>query len=267
MEFSAARGRHGLQQRGADVTTVPPGSAETRPDFVDRGEGHDHHRHAGHQDHHGNGFGHGHFAMGMGRFIHEQMRAARHDITGEQIGEAVADLTARVGEVIGAAEQTPGIAVAQENFTAAIQDVVERFDGGEIGRRRAMAGFRAAFEDLVSAVRPESEDTEPAVDEVVAVEAGAGGVNTAAVGEAGLPATDETGGGGSLVENLGQVFNSFMTGLRSDLAALPGMRTFMSTENRDKLFQTFVDLYRELAAGDATESGAASDPSGIDQLV
>jgi hypothetical protein len=41
----------------------------------------------------------------------------------------------------------------------------------------------------------------------------------------------------------------------------------MSTENRDKLFQTFVDLYRELAAGDATESGAASDPSGIDQLV
>jgi hypothetical protein len=205
--------------------------------------------------------------MGIGHFINEQMRDARREVAGEQIGEAAADLTTKVAEVIGTAGQTEGLGLAQENFAAAVQDVVDRFDSGEIGRRRAMAGFRAAFEDLVDAVRTGSAGDKPVVEEAVPAEMDAEDAGAVTPVEPEAVAGESSNMGGPLVENLGQVFDSFMQGLRSDFAALGGVRSFMSPENRDKILETFVSLYRELAGLDTGEADAGAESAGVDQLV
>jgi len=268
MELPGAKTHRGHQCSCIGTADVSPGTDDAGNGSIIRSEGRDDHlEQAEYHDRHGGGFGYGHFAMGMGHIIHGQMRAARRAVASEQIGAAAADLTVKMAEVIGAAGQPAGLDAAQKDFTAAVQDVVERFDSGEIGRRRALAGFRAAFEDLVGAVRSGSNGDKSAVDEAVAVEADAEGVNATADGAAETDAKDVADAGGSLVENIGQVFNSFMQGLRSDLAALTGMRTFMSPENRDRVFGAFAGLYRELAGLDGREAEVRAATPGVDQLA
>jgi len=251
-----------------DGTAASPGTVETGDVRAGRGEGHGHHRHLGHRSSHDGGSGYGHFAMGMGRFFREQMQAARREVTGEKIDAAVADLTAQVAGVIEDAGQSPDLAAAQESFSAAVQDVVDHFDSGDIGRRRAMAGFHAAFEDLVSAIRPSSEGDASAVNAAdVAGAADTGVADPVPAVAAVAVAADGTGPGISLVDSLGDVFNSFLKGLRSDLAALDGMRTIMSPENRATVVKAFVDLYRELAGADAQQPGSSAAADGIDQLA
>ncbi|HUT40060.1 MAG TPA: hypothetical protein VM011_01860 [Gammaproteobacteria bacterium] len=265
MDLPAAKGRHVHRLNSEAVAAEPTVKANADDESVTRAERHDHHGHDKHHGHRGHGFGFGRYGMGMGHAIHEQMRAARREVASEQVGEAVADLTTKVAEVIGAAGQLDGLDAAQENFTAAVQDVVDRFESGEIGRRSAMAGFRAAFEDLADVVRSGSADDTPVAENELSIEINAvpadGGDLVA--GEA----TDEESGSGSLVENLGQVFNSFMQGLRSDFTALGGMRSFLSAENRDMIRETFVGLYRELAGLNAGGADVDTEAAGVDQLA
>lgn len=224
-----------------------------------------------HHGHHGHGFGR--FAMGMGNFIQDQMRAARREVASEQIGSAVAELSAQVSEVLGSAGQQDGLQAAQEGFSAALQDVVDRFDSGEIGRRRAMAGFRDAFEQFVSAVKSGASGEAPVAETSAAAsdsaEAAAVSTDAESVADADAGVDADADGdsvaGGSLVASLGQAFNTFVQTLRSDFEALGSMRSFLSAENRDKIHETFVNMYRELAGLD----GAAADavPAGVDQLA
>ena len=58
-----------------------------------------------------------------------------------------------------------------------------------------------------------------------------------------------------------------MQGLRSDFAALGGIRSFMSAENRDMIRETFVGLYRELAGLNAGEADVDTEAAGVDQLA
>ena len=169
MDLPATKERHVHRLNSEAIAAEPSVKANAGDESVTRAERHDHHGHDRHHGHHGNrghGFGFGRYGMGMGHAIHEQMRAARREVASEQVGEAVADLTTKVAEVIGAAGQLDGMDTAQENFTAAVQDVVDRFDSGEIGRRGAMAGFRAAFEDLADAVRSGSADETPVAEKL-----------------------------------------------------------------------------------------------------
>ncbi len=264
--FSRPSDHRGQSCRCEEVTAASPGTVETSDVPAGRGEVHAHNRHEGHHGSH-YGSGYGHFAMGMGRFMREQIQAARREVAGEQIGAAVADLTAQVAGVIGDAGQSPELVAAQESFSTALQGVVDQFDSGDIGRHRAMAGFRAAFEGLVSATRPATEGDTPAVSEVVAGGPDTGVVNSAPAGAADQVAADDSSTGVTLVENLGNVFNSFMQGLRTDLAALDGMRTIMSPENRDRVFNAFVDLYRELAGAGTQQSETPADAEVIDQVA
>ena len=264
MELPVAKGRHGHRCSCGETAVEPAGNVGTGEETATRAERHVHHGHGKHHGHRGQGFGFGRF--GMEHLIHEQIRAARREVASEQIGDAVADLTTKVAELVGAAGQGEGLDAAQENFAAAVQDVVDRFDSGDIGRRRAMAGFRAAFEDLVDTVRTGSAEEKPVAESEVPAEIDAGNISTVSAGEAGEVAGESPDEGGSLVENLGQLFNSFMEGLRSDLATLGGMRSFMSADNRDKIHETFVDLYRELAGLDAGEAGVVADKA-VDQLA
>lgn len=279
MELLAAKGRQGHRcncEEGVNDRSVKADNVDGE-ESVSRTEKGDHHGHERHHGHHGHGFGFGRFGMGMGHFIHEQMRTARREVAGEQLGEAATELTAKVAEVIDAAGQQDGLDAAQEAFSAAIQDVIERFDSGEIDRRRAMAGFRAAFEDLVDAVRTGDTGETPVSDGEATIANGglpvdmAGEVTEDAgvvkAAEAEVPAGEAAEEGGNLVENLGQVFNAFMQGLRSDFAALGGMRSFMSPENRDRILETFMGLYRELAGLDAGDADVKAESAGVDQLV
>ncbi|MGB5538623.1 MAG: hypothetical protein WBO37_00845 [Gammaproteobacteria bacterium] len=262
MDLPAAKGRHAHRMNSEAVAAEPSVRANADDESVTRAEKHDHHGHRGH------GFGFGRYGMGMGHAIHEQMRAARREVASEQVAEAVADLTTKVAEVIGAAGQLDGMDTAQENFTAAVQDVVDRFDSGEIGRRSAMAGFRAAFEDLADAVRSGSADDAPVAEDDMPVDILAVDASVVSAGAADPDAGGATdGGSGSLVESLGQVFNTFMQGLRSDFAALGGMRSFLSSENRDMIRETFVDLYRELAGLNAGEADVEKEAADVDQLA
>ena len=268
MDLPAAKGRHAHRMNSEAVAAEPSVRAHADDESVTRAEKHDHHGHDRHHGHRGHGFGFGRYGMGMGHAIHEQMRAARREVASEQVGEAVADLTTKVAEVIGAAGQLDGMDTAQENFTAAVQDVVDRFDSGEIGRRSAMAGFRAAFEDLADAVRSGSADDAPVAEDDVPVDILAVDASVVSAGAADPVAGEATDGdSGSLVESLGQVFNTFMQGLRSDFAALGGMRSFLSAENRDMIRETFVDLYRELAGLNAGTAGVEKEAAGVDQLA
>ncbi len=268
MELPATRCHQGNRCSCEGEVAASSSKLETGGESNTRAERQEHHGHREHHGHHGGRFGHGNFAMGMGRYINEQMHAARREVVGEQIGAAVSELTSKVAEVIGASGQQEGLDAVQEQFTAALQDVVDRFDNGEIGRRRAMAGFRAAYEDLVDAVRADSASQVPVADAEIAAETDAAGVGSQPASEAEPLAEDPAGGSSvSLVENLGQVFNSFMQGLRSDFSALGGMQAFMSPENRDKILETFVGLYRELAGLNAVETKTGAESTGIDQLV
>ncbi|MEZ5542589.1 MAG: hypothetical protein R3F42_11165 [Pseudomonadota bacterium] len=246
----------------------------------------------GHGERHGHGgHGFGRFAMGMGSFLQDQMRAARREVIGEQIGSAVADLSSQVSDVLAATGQQEGVQAAQQRFEAAIQDVVDRYDNGEIGRRGAMAGFSDAYDELVNAVKTGIPVAEPDATGAADAAAAAPAADTAAVAAAvtepgaetagtdpaatvdAVPAsaTDAAGGadtGTSVVENLGQAFNSFLQTLRSDFEALGGMRTLFSPENRDMIRETFVNMYRELAGLDtAATTAAAADTNSVDQMA
>jgi hypothetical protein len=103
----------------------------------------------------------------------------------------------------------------------------------------------------------------PPIDAEVSVE-----TDAAAVGE--LPAGEADAGmagANPLVDSLGQAFNAFMQELRSDLAMLDGMRPSMSAENRDRITETFVDIYRELAGLDGGAADADPASGEVDQVA
>jgi len=293
-EQAGAGVRHVNQCQCDETAEASSGRTSGVAEGAARDEQVDRHHHRGHHGHFGDGSGYGPFPMGLGRFIGGQLRAARREVAGEQMTEAVAGLTTKVAEVIGAAGQPSGLDAAQESFTSALQNVVDRFESGDIGRRGALDGFRAVFEDLVSAVRTGPENAAPAAGEAATAAATAGDVtdetdtgteatagdaaeevDTATEAAAQPAATTDTevsvaqaaGTGGTLVENLGQAFNSFLQGLKSDFSLLGGMRSVMSPDNRDMIYQAFVDLYRELADQNGQTADPTADPAGIDQMV
>lgn len=238
---------------------APPESREVRGESPERADRH-HHGHGEGHERHGNGFGFGHYARGMDHFIQEQLRAARREVAGEQVAEAAAGLTGDVAGLIEASGRQDGLAAAQETFNTAIQDAVERFNSGEIGRHRTMAEFRAAYETLAEAVRAAPAEVMPDPETPAA--------DAASVDTTADTAENPVAEGNALEQSLGQVFSDFMQGLRTDFAAATGMREFMSPENRSRILETFVELYRELAGADSTGTGDGATASGtVDQLA
>lgn len=269
MDAPVTKGHHG-SRCGCDgevaasaVSSGSPESREVRGESAEHAQRH-HHGHGEGHGRHGHGFGFGHYAKGMGNYIAEQLRAARREVIGEQIGEAAAGLTEEVAGLIGASGQQDGLAAAQEAFNTAIQDTVERFSAGEIGRRRTMEEFSSAYGELVKAVSAApAGDVAEAGESAEAVAADADDTT----GQADATAADAATANGSLAQSLGGVFNDFMQGLRSDFADAPGIRELMSPENRGRILEAFVGLYRELSGADNGVADAPAASGTVDQLV
>ena len=223
----------------------------------------------------------GHFkgvaAVRLSINFQEQLSGLNQESARTRVEAAVADLDEQMA---GALEAYPDDASeapvqlaseARETFSLAIRTAVEEFRSGGSSQDDTLAGMQAAFDDMLTTLKASIATTDP-VKEDSAVDDTADGLlaatsETDGAGQAttGDIAEEVVAGADEYLATIGQVFNSFLEGLQSDMNAVNAIPEFTDPNGNSNAFDKFMAMYREIV-GIATPVDTDTQlATGIDQ--
>lgn len=225
----------------------------------------------------------GHFkgvaAVRLGINFHEQLSGLDRESARTRVEAAAASLDEQMAGALEAYPEDASEAQvqlaseAQETFSHAIRTAVEGFRSGDSGQDDALAGMQTAFDDMLTALEASFATTDPATedsaaddtaDALIAATNEAGGGGQAATGDV---VEDTVAGTDEYLATLGQVFNSFLEGLQSDMDAINAIPEITPPKGNGAAFDKFMAMYREIAGVASPVDTGTQLAAGIDQQV
>jgi hypothetical protein len=221
----------------------------------------------------------GHFkgvaAVRLSINFHEQLSGLNREAARIRVEEAAASMDEQMAGALAAypedasAQQLQLVTEAQETFALAIHSAVQGFKSGESSQDDALAGMQTAFDDLMLALQASFAATDQTAD-AAADEQGTADITAtliAAADEAAAVPDAAPAGAAGYLASIGQVFNSLMEGLRSDMDTGKAIPQFTAPQGNGVAFEKFMAMYREITEIAAPVDAGTQPAAVIDQQV
>ena len=165
---------------------------------------------------------------------------------------------------------------ARETFSHGIHTAVAGFNNGETGRDGALTGMQAAFDDLMLALEAAFAvaDEQAAEGEsgtlIAATDAADEALQAMTVGvvEASAEVLDAAPAGTvEYLATIGQVFNSLMEELQSEMSAISAIPEFTTPKGNGAAFEKFMAIYRDLAGVEKSDDVSVTPEAGVDAML
>ena len=227
----------------------------------------------------------GHFkgvaAVRLSINFHEQLSGLNQATAQTRLGAAARSLDEQVAGALevypqGASEeQVQLVTEVRETFSHAIHAAVAGFNNGETGQDGALTGMQAAFDDLMLALEAAFAVTDEQAAEgeastlLAATDAADEALQATTVGvvEASAEVPDAAPAGTvEYLATIGQVFNSWMEELQSEMSAISAIPEFTAPKGNGAAFEKFMAIYRDLAGVEMSDDVSVAPEAGVDAM-